>query len=70
MYNLLVGGAAGQGVDTAVNTLEALLKAAGCGVFTIRDLMSRIRGGHNFSLVRFGEFTPSHTARSWMASSP
>ena len=29
MYNLLVGGAAGQGVDTAVNTLEALLKAAG-----------------------------------------
>ena len=25
MYNLLVGGAAGQGVDTAVNTLEALL---------------------------------------------
>ena len=64
MYNLLVGGAAGQGVDTAVNTLEALLKAAGCGVFTIRDLMSRIRGGHNFSLVRFGEFTPkSHSAK-------
>lgn len=64
MYNLLVGGAAGQGVDTAVNTLEALLKAAGCGVFTIRDLMSRIRGGHNFSLVRFGEVTPkSHSEK-------
>ncbi len=64
MYNLLVGGAAGQGVDTAVNTLEALLKAAGCGVFTVRDLMSRIRGGHNFSLVRFGEETPrSHSER-------
>lgn len=62
MYNLLVGGAAGQGVDTAVNTLEALLKTAGCGVFTVRDLMSRIRGGHNFSLVRFGETTPkSHS---------
>ncbi|HWQ78314.1 MAG TPA: 2-oxoacid:acceptor oxidoreductase subunit alpha [Anaerovoracaceae bacterium] len=64
MYNLLVGGAAGQGVDTAVAILERLLKQSGCGIFATRDLMSRIRGGHNFSLVRFGEETPgSHSDR-------
>lgn len=64
MYNLLIGGAAGQGLDTSAAILERLLKQAGCGVFTIRDLMSRIRGGHNFSLIRFGQEIPrSHSER-------
>ena len=54
MYNLLIGGAAGQGVDTMTAIMERLLKRAGYCVFTIRDVMSRIRGGHNFSLIRFG----------------
>ncbi len=62
MYNLLIGGAAGQGVDTVTGVLERLIKCAGCGVFTMRDLMSRIRGGHNFSRLRFGQEVPlSHT---------
>lgn len=62
MYNLLVGGAAGQGVDTTVAILERLIKQSGCGVYAMRDLMSRIRGGHNFSRVRFGSETPrSHS---------
>lgn len=62
MYNLLVGGAAGQGVDTAVAILERLFKQSGCGVFAMRDLMSRIRGGHNFSRIRFGAQAPkSHS---------
>jgi len=55
LYNLLIGGAAGQGIDTAGSTLELYIKDSGCGVFTTRDLMSRIRGGHNFLRVRFGE---------------
>jgi len=59
MYNILIGGAAGQGIDTITGVLERLIKQAGCGVFTTRDLMSRIRGGHNFSLLRFGETTPT-----------
>lgn len=64
MYNLLVGGSAGQGVDTAVAILERLLKQAGCGIFAMRDLMSRIRGGHNFSRIRFGAQAPqSHSER-------
>lgn len=54
MYNLLIGGAAGQGIDTTAAILEKLLKRSGYYVFTVRDLMSRIRGGHNFSLLRFG----------------
>lgn len=54
MYNLLIGGAAGQGIDTTVAVLEKLLKQSGYNVFTVRDFMSRVRGGHNFSLLRFG----------------
>lgn len=54
MYNLLIGGAAGQGIDTTVAILEKLLKQSGYNVFTVRDFMSRVRGGHNFSLLRFG----------------
>lgn len=64
MYNLLIGGAAGQGIDTTVAILERLLKKSGYGLFATRDLMSRIRGGHNFSLLRFGESSPvSHSYR-------
>ncbi|MEG0378186.1 MAG: 2-oxoacid:acceptor oxidoreductase family protein, partial [Eubacterium sp.] len=55
MYNLLVGGAAGDGIDTMVAVLEKVLKKSGYFVYTTRDFMSRIRGGHNFSLVRFGQ---------------
>jgi len=54
MYNILLGGAAGQGVDTTTAILEKLLKRAGYRILTVRDFMSRIRGGHNFSLLRFG----------------
>lgn len=62
MYNILVGGAAGQGIDTTVANLEVLLKKAGYYVFTIRDFMSRVRGGHNFCMIRFGnEIITSHS---------
>lgn len=61
-YNILIGGAAGQGVDTTASILEKLLKKSGYSVFTVKDLMSRVRGGHNFSLIRFGsEEVLSHT---------
>lgn len=64
MYNILIGGAAGQGIDTTVAILERLLKRSGYYVFTIRDFMSRVRGGHNFSMIRFGnEIITSHSDR-------
>ena len=55
MYNLLVGGEAGQGIDTMAGILAKLLKKTGYNVFMVKNLMSRIRGGHNMILIRFGE---------------
>lgn len=55
MYNILLGGAAGDGIETMSVLLEKLLKQAGFYVFTMRDFMSRVRGGHNFVQIRFGE---------------
>ena len=63
MYNLLIGGAAGQGIETTAAILERLLKRSGYFVFTVRDFMSRVRGGHNFSLLRFGT-EPIHSHSS------
>ncbi|HHU07808.1 MAG TPA: 2-oxoacid:acceptor oxidoreductase subunit alpha [Clostridiaceae bacterium] len=54
MFNILLGGAAGQGVETTSAVIEKILKANGYNVFVTRDLMSRVRGGHNFSTLRFG----------------
>ena len=55
MYNLLIGGEAGQGIETTVAMLEKFLKKSGYFVYTTRDFMSRVRGGHNFSIVRFAD---------------
>jgi len=54
-YNILIGGEAGQGMDTIGNLLEKTLKRCGFYVFTYKDYMSRIRGGHNFNQVRFSD---------------
>ncbi|SPF52095.1 2-oxoglutarate synthase, alpha subunit [Candidatus Desulfosporosinus infrequens] len=52
-FNILVGGAAGQGVDTVAKVLELILKKQGVEVFSHKDYMSRVRGGHNFHQIRF-----------------
>lgn len=54
MYNILLGGAAGDGIEKMTVLLEKMLKKSGYYVFTIRDVMSRVRGGHNFAQIRFG----------------
>jgi 2-oxoglutarate/2-oxoacid ferredoxin oxidoreductase subunit alpha len=53
-YSILIGGAAGQGVETLAAVFEKILKRQGFEVFTIKDYMSRVRGGHNFNQIRFG----------------
>ena len=53
-YNLLVGGAAGDGIETMSGVFERVLKSEGFYLFSMRDFMSRVRGGHNFVLLRFG----------------
>lgn len=41
-------------METLASMLEKTLKRQGFYVFTIRDYMSRVRGGHNFIQIRFG----------------
>lgn len=52
--NILVGGAAGQGMDTVMNLLGKALVREGYGIIYTKDYMSRVRGGHNFSRLRIG----------------
>ena len=54
-YSILVGGEAGQGMDTFAHILEKTLKRCGFYVFTHSDYMSRVRGGHNFFYIRFSD---------------
>ncbi|GKU23342.1 2-oxoacid:acceptor oxidoreductase subunit alpha [Clostridium folliculivorans] len=53
--NILIGGSAGQGMDTVSVFLEKALKKGGFYVFSNKDYMSRVRGGHNFTQIRFGD---------------
>lgn len=53
--NLLIGGAAGQGMETLSHTLSKILQRRGYHLFTLQDYMSRVRGGHNFFQLRFSE---------------
>lgn len=62
IYNILIGGAAGQGMETIAAVLVKLLKRKGFQAFTLQDYMSRVRGGHNFFQIRFGnEEIDSHS---------
>jgi len=50
--NILIGGAAGQGVHSITLPLAKTLMRQGCWVLTSQSYESRIRGGHLFNLVR------------------
>ena len=50
--NFMVGGEAGQGVQTVGFVLAKTLARAGLNVFADQDYESRVRGGHNFYRVR------------------
>lgn len=54
-FSILVGGEAGQGMDTFAGLLEKVLKRSGYYVFSHSDYMSRVRGGHNFFYIRFSD---------------
>ncbi len=56
--NILVGGAAGQGMDTVMNLLGKALVREGYSIIYTKDYMSRVRGGHNFSRLRISSETP------------
>ncbi len=56
--NILIGGAAGQGMDTIGHLLGRTLSREGYGVLLTKDYMSRVRGGHNFTRLRVDTETP------------
>lgn len=50
--NILIGGEAGQGVQSVGAVLARTAARGGYEVFSDQDIESRIRGGHSFSRVR------------------
>lgn len=53
--SLVLGGAAGQGIQTIEALLMTVLKRAGYRVFASKEYMSRIRGGSNSTEIRITE---------------
>lgn len=49
---ILIGGAAGQGIQTIGSLLAGICHKAGLFLFSYDDFQSRIRGGHSFHLLR------------------
>lgn len=54
-YNIIIGGKAGQGLQTISDALSKLFLRGGYEVFTSQDYMSRVRGGHNFFMIRVSD---------------
>ncbi|MHA1110223.1 MAG: 2-oxoacid:acceptor oxidoreductase subunit alpha [Promethearchaeota archaeon] len=50
--NLVISGAAGQGIQTVESLLTKSLKRSGLNVFASREYMSRVRGGINSTAIR------------------
>jgi len=50
--SIRIGGEAGQGMNVISGLLGKVFLRTGFWVFTYHDIMSRIRGGHNFSQIR------------------
>jgi 2-oxoglutarate ferredoxin oxidoreductase subunit alpha len=53
--NILIGGAAGQGVHSISLPLGKTLVRLGAHVLAIQDYQSRIRGGHLFNVIRVSD---------------
>ena len=49
---IVIGGEAGQGIQTISNIMSKFFLRSGYYVFTEQSYQSRIRGGHNFTQVR------------------
>ncbi len=52
----VLGGEAGQGVESTGAGFALALARAGLHVFAVPDYRSRIRGGHNFFQIRTGDY--------------
>ncbi len=55
--NILIGGAAGQGVHAITGPLAKSLVRRGCHVHVSQSYESRIRGGHRYNVIRVSNET-------------
>jgi 2-oxoglutarate/2-oxoacid ferredoxin oxidoreductase subunit alpha len=58
-FNVVIGGEAGQGLFSVELKLTDILSRLNYYFFASKNYMSRIRGGHNFHMIRISE-TPVH----------
>ncbi len=54
-FNIVIAGEAGQGLKTVESLLTKTFSRHGYYLFSTKDYMSRIRGGHNFMKVRISD---------------
>jgi len=54
-FNVMAGGAAGQGIQFLGQILARTMAGSGYHVFADQDYESRVRGGHNFFRIRTSE---------------
>ncbi len=52
---ILIGGAAGTGIDTLEKILSDAFKRSGFYLFSTKEYMSRVRGGSNTALIRISD---------------
>ncbi|MBU1643223.1 2-oxoacid:acceptor oxidoreductase subunit alpha, partial [bacterium] len=52
---ILIGGAAGTGIDTLEKILSDAFKRSGYYLFSTKEYMSRVRGGSNTALIRISD---------------
>ncbi len=53
--NVLVGGSAGYGLNTLTYLFVNILRKNHAHIHVYKDYMSRVRGGHNFTQIRYGD---------------
>ena len=65
-FNVVIGGEAGQGLFSVELGLTEILSRLNYYFFATKNYMSRIRGGHNFHMIRISE-EPVHalSGRKW-----
>ncbi|HET6461413.1 MAG TPA: 2-oxoacid:acceptor oxidoreductase subunit alpha [Syntrophales bacterium] len=54
-FNVVIGGEAGQGIFSVELSLTEILSRLNYYFFATKNYMSRIRGGHNFHMIRISE---------------
>ncbi len=65
-FSVLIGGEAGQGMFSVELELSELLSRLGYHFFATKNYMSRIRGGHNFHMIRVsGRPVHALSGRPW-----